>query len=340
MMELRVKTLYLNKSPYDNGKISGEYFREKISVNLDYINNVLLNDIAKNKIIHHLNKLKAEYPNYYEETIGKADGLGVDRLVYFAVMCPEITNTNSEHCTTIICKNNNGNFIISHNEDDDYIEGNFCLSKVKIDDNNWFVTNDMFNMPFGNGVSWNSYGIVKTINYCHDDNINLDNYPRYYLQRHISEAKSISDLINRCKDIKVASGFHINAIDINNNVAVSIEVYSDGLDIKYIDDYYIHSNHFTHKSYSKNPKTDDGSNSIFRLNKAEELFKSNSKDLNSIKNILSYRSKEDKFDNSIFQTKDDPYMTLFNFSFNTENKDIIYLDNYTNGEQLELKYSL
>ena len=37
-----------------------------------------------------------------------------------------------------------------------------------IDDNNWFVTNDMYNMPFGNGISWNSYGIVKTINYCHD----------------------------------------------------------------------------------------------------------------------------------------------------------------------------
>ena len=44
MMELQVKTLHLNKSPYDNGKISGEYFREKIPVNLDYINNVLLND--------------------------------------------------------------------------------------------------------------------------------------------------------------------------------------------------------------------------------------------------------------------------------------------------------
>ena len=54
----------------------------------------------------------------------------------------------------------------------------------------------MYNMPFGNGVSWNSYGIVKTINYCHDEVKNLDNYPRYFLQRHISEAKSIEQLIN------------------------------------------------------------------------------------------------------------------------------------------------
>ena len=183
-------------------------------------------------------------------------------------------------------------------------------------------------------------GIVKTINYCHDDNINLDNYSRYYLQRHISESKSIDDLINRCKEMKVASGFHVNAIDINNNIAVSIEVYSNGIDVEYIDDYYIHSNHFIHKDYLKNQKIDNGSNSIFRLKKAKELFESNNKDLNSIKNILSYRSKENKFDNSILQTMNDPYITIFNFSFDTESKNIIYLNNYTNDEKIKLQYDL
>lgn len=337
---MKTDILYLNNSPYENGKLSGEYFRKNVIINLEKINNVLLNNDIKNKIVSQLDNLKNEYPKYYDETIGKADGLGIDRLTYFAIMCPEIVDINFEHCTTIMCKKDNGNFIISHNEDDDYIEGNFCLSKVRIDDENWLVTNDMYNMPFGNGISWNSYGIVKTINYCHDDNINLDNYSRYFLQRHISEAMSIDDLIKRCKEMKVASGFHVNAIDINNNVAVSIEVYSDSIDVEYIDDYYVHSNHFIHKDYLVNQKTDSGSNSIFRLNKAKELFESNNKDLNSIKNILAYRSKENKFDNSILQTIDDPYITLFNFSFDTENKNIIYLNSYTNNEQLELQYNL
>lgn len=337
---MNTNILYLNKSSYENGKISGEYFKERVNIDLEYINNVLSDDAIKNKIIYHFDKLKTEYPNYYEETIGKADGLEIDRLTYFAIMCPEITDINFEHCTTIMCRKDNDNIIISHNEDDDYIEGNFCLSKVRIDDENWFVTNDMYNMPFGNGISWNSYGIVKTINYCHDDNINLDNYSRYYLQRHISESKSIDDLINRCREMKVASGFHVNAIDINNNVAVSIEVYTNGIDVEYLNEYYIHSNHFIHNDYLVNQKTDSGSNSIFRLNKAKELFESNNKDLNSIKNILAYRSKENKFDNSILQTIDDPYITLFNFSFDTENKNIIYLNSYTNNEQLELQYNL
>ena len=336
---MKTDILYLNKSPYENVKMSVNYFKDKVNIDLKYINNVLLNKNKKDLIAHQFNKLKKEYPKYYEETTGKADGLGIDRLTYFAIMCPEITNINFEHCTTIMCKKDNGNFIISHNEDDDYIEGNFCLSKVKIDDDNWYVTNDMYNMPFGNGVSWNSYGIVKTINYCHDEVKNLDNYPRYFLQRHISEAKSIEDLINRCKEMNVASGFHVNAIDINDNIAVSIEVYSNGVDVEYINDYYIHSNHFIHKYHLEKQKTDNGSNSIFRLNKAKELLEHSNKDLNSVKNILSYRSNENRFDNSILQTKDDPYITLFNFSFNTNNK-TIYLDNYINNEKLELPYNI
>ena len=195
-------------------------------------------------------------------------------------------------------------------------------------------------MPFGNGISWNSYGIVKTINYCHDKNTNLDNYPRYFSQRHIAEAKSIDDLISRCKEMKVASGFHVNAIDINNNIAVSIEVYSNGVDAEYIDNYYIHSNHYIHKEYLNNQKTDNGSNSIFRLNKAKELFGKSNKNLDDIKNILNYRSDENKFEESILQTKDDPYITLFNFSFDTENQNTIYLNSYTNNEIIKLKYDL
>lgn len=140
--------------------------------------------------------------------------------------------------------------------------------------------------------------------------------------------------------MKVASGFHINAIDINNNIAVSIEVYSNGVDVEYIDNYYIHSNHYIHKEYLNNQKADNGSNSIFRLNKAKELFGKSNKNLDDIKNILNYRSDENKFEESILQTNDDPYITLFNFSFDTENENTIYLNSYTNNENIELKYDL
>ena len=70
------------------------------------------------------------------------------------------------------------------------------------------------------------------------------------------------------------------------------------------------------------------------LNKAKELFsKSN-------KNLLNYRCDENKYEESILQTKDDPYITLFNFSFDTENGNNIYLNSYPYNEDIELKYEL
>jgi hypothetical protein len=138
--------------------------------------------------------------------------------------------------------------------------------------------------------------------------------------------------------MKVASGFHINAIDINNNIAVSIEAYSNWIDVEYIDDYYAHSNHYIHKDRINNPKTDVDSNSVFRLNKCNELFWDRT--LQGIKKVLSYRSKENKFENSILQTKEDPYITLYNFSFDIDNKNTIYLNTYLDNDMVELNYDL
>ena len=335
---MKTDILYLNGTYYENGKKSGEYFKNRVDIDTEKVNKILKNEKIRNKVFNQLINLKRKYPNFYEEVVGKSLGLGLDLLTYFAILCPEITDINFEHCTTITCKKNDENFIISHNEDDDYIEGNFCLSKVKIDDDNWFVTNDMYNMPFGNGISWNSFGIVKTINYCHNNKVIEENFPRYFLQRYISESTSIDDMIERCKEMKVASGFHINVIDIYKNMAASIEVYIDGVDVFKIDDYYIHTNHFIHGSYLNNPSTDFNSNSCFRLNKAHELF--SEANLYKVQEVLSYRSKDDLFQNSILQTKKDPYITLFNFSYDTSNKEKIYLNSYTNNEKIELDYDL
>lgn len=336
----RIDILNLNKTPYDNGKISGEYF--KTILNKEMINKVsvlLENKKIKIRCDNLLKKVKNEFPKYYDEIRGKADGLGIDILLYYSILCPELFDLGFEHCTTILSRKGNGNYILSHNEDDDYIEGNFCLSKVKIDDKNWFVTNDMYNMPFGNGFSWNSYGIFKTINYCHEEQYNLDYLPRYFSQRHISEASSIDDLMKRCKEMKIASGYHVTAIDVNNNIAVSIEVYKESISVKYINDYYVHTNHYIHEDVD-NKLVDEGSNSIFRLNKASELLKESKRDFETIKNILRYRSQKELFSESIFQNMSDPYITIANISIDTERKDKIFLDICFNNEKLTLNYNM
>ena len=327
--------LLLNASPYENGKKSGEYFRKHLDDKVLSSTPLSKHPELADKCRNSLDKLKAEYPDYYEEIIGKADGLQMERLDYYSIMCPELFNFGFEHCTTLMARKPNGHIILSHNEDDNYIQGNFCLSKVYTKEG-WFVTNDMFNMPFGNGISYNSHGIVKSINYTHDESNCPDYFSRYFGQRHISEASSIDDLIKRCKEMRTASGFHVNAIDTKTLEAVSIEVYNEDISVLKLDELSVHTNHYIHGPYRNDQRTDAGSNSIFRLTKATELLSTAERTVDALKHILRYRSAEDQFDNSIFQIEKDPYITLFNFTFDTEHPNDFLLDVFIHNESLTL----
>lgn len=335
---MKTDILLLKGTPYEKGFASGAFFKSNIHSDQFKTTPLQKHPKLKDKCLAMMNKLKLEYPDYYEETIGKADGLEMDRLDYFSLMCPELFSFGFEHCTTIIARKENGHFILSHNEDDLYIDGNFCMSKIYLDDQNWFMTNDMLNMPFGNGISYNSYGIVKTINYTHEEHTLPEYLPRYYGQRHISEAKSLDDLIKRCKEIKTASGFHVTAVDINTLKAVSVEVYPESISVIEINDLYVHTNHYIHHDHYFHQVTDQGSNSIFRLNKASELMKNASRTVKSIKQVLQYRGQDNLFETSILQVAEDPYLTLFNFTIDTESPDMLFLDVNISDEHLLLLY--
>jgi len=338
-----MKTVFLdlNGTAFENGKKSGEYFNHVID---EEVRKKIFAFEKKKSTLEKcdclLNRLKEEYPRYYEEVQGKAAGLNMSVTDYFPLLCPELFHVGFDHCTSIICRKENGHFLLSHNEDDYYHKNNFCMSKVKINDEHWFVTNDMINMPFGNGFSWNSYGIVKTINYCHEENFDLNGLPRYFGQRHISEASSLEDLIERCKEMKLASGFHVNALDVNQNRAVSVEVYPDGVSVHWIENQNVHTNHYIHQRFKEDPKADQGSNSLFRLDKALALLAKSEKEIASIRKILYYRSPENRFDNSIFQKEEDAYLTLANIAVDTEYPNQILLDVFVNEESLKLPYSI
>ena len=90
----KTKILYLDGSPYDNGNKSGRYFKNNVNININKIINILSNDKIKIEVKKQMDNLKEQFPRYYEEVIGKADGLGIDHLTYFAILCPEILGIN------------------------------------------------------------------------------------------------------------------------------------------------------------------------------------------------------------------------------------------------------
>lgn len=186
-------------------------------------------------------------------------------------MCAELIN-EGVGCTTIICKKPDGTYILSHNEDDIYEVNNACITKCNTQ-SGWFVTYDYSRMPFGNAFSWNSSGIIKTINYCYPITDNLEGIPRYFLQRHISEATSLEDFVERCNIDDRASGYHAIALDIHKNRAISVEVTAEDINIRNIEDSYTHTNHYIHGEITKGKVyVDKGSTSLFRLNKASKLL--------------------------------------------------------------------
>ena len=104
--------LTLNKTSYENGKTSGQYFKSVLNPEILKDTPLKKRPELKEKCIHMMHRLQKKYPDYYDETIGKADGLGMDRIEYFSIMCPELFNFGFEHCTTIISKKRKWSFCI------------------------------------------------------------------------------------------------------------------------------------------------------------------------------------------------------------------------------------
>ena len=73
-----MKILRLNGTPYENGKMSGNFFKKVIQKSMYFYENLLNNLEIKQLSNSLLLKLKDKYPDYYEEIKGKADGAGVN----------------------------------------------------------------------------------------------------------------------------------------------------------------------------------------------------------------------------------------------------------------------
>lgn len=340
-MQEKFKFIEVSGKPYERGYQTGTVFRAVLRKNLAKYQEQLgdSNLYKQMKIIE--GKVAHVFPDYHQEVCGRADGAGVERDLYFLLMCPELIN-EGVGCTTVVYRKPDGTYLLSHNEDDVDEPGNACLTKCHTS-KGWFVTYDYFNMPFGNAFSWNSSGIVKTINYCFPHQENLTGIPRYFLQRHISEATSLEDFVQRCQISGRASGYHAIALDVRQNKAISVEVTANDFSIEEIDNYYLHTNHYLHPKICQGRVwVSPGSTSTFRLEKASSLLqgklKNNTQPLSlaELKKILEYRGND--YEDSILAIQGEPNFTCANISLDTARKEEIYLEFYTTKEKMWITY--
>lgn len=311
MMEI----LKLYGTPYENGYTSGKYFSRWIKPDLSkpvaYLQKY---PIFRSYVGKMMAELEHRFDVYYAETIGKADGLGIDRTVYCALMCTEEITDHDEHCSTIMIKNQDGSISLCHNEDDIYVEGNFVIAHVKEPDGTTFYTNDMYNMPFGNGFCINSNGLVRTINFCYENSPHQKGLSRFYSQRHIAGSLSLSDMIRRIGESKPASGYHINLVDTMNHYGYSIEVHPDKVCAVILKDFMIHTNHYVHGIQEEEWNTDPLGNSEFRYHRIRQLLCEKQKcDMNALCDILSDHTEDPVA--SILQCHAIQNQTIFRFMY-------------------------
>ncbi|AAO35628.1 hypothetical protein DP149_05620 [Clostridium tetani] len=340
-MNLKTRFLRVNKSPYENGIITGKEMSSFIKEYGEKFKHLLDDEDIMKKLDNISKKLEERFPTYLKEVYGRAKGAGINERLHLLLMCAEILG-EGVGCTSIIRRRENGSFIIGHNEDDEY-RGNPSYMTTYIKDNEgWFTTYDYFNMPFGNAFSYNSSGIIKTINYCHSEEVNLEGIPRYFIQRHITEATSIEDFIKRCNIEDRASGFHAIALDANKNIAVSVEVTKDDISVKEIKDYYAHTNHYVHEKF-KNKKIQQGSTTLFRLEKVYDLLKDKIStkgeniEIEDFNDILNYRGTS--YEDSILALKSEPNFTCSRIVFDSTIKDKMFLRFFNSDESFCLNYN-
>ena len=301
--KIQIKDIY--GTPYQRGLQSGSFFENRVDINLDGIVSFMNNHKEAVDQMHFSSmQLQKEYPEYYEEMIGKADGLKTDRDVYMMLMHPEILAKGHESCSTIMVRNADGTFSLYHNEDDVYRKGNVSFVRVHTH-NGWFITNDMYNMPFGNGVIIHQSGLVRCINYCFDQR--HDGFSRYFCQRHIAEASSYDELKSRAHQMIPSSGYHVNVIDHDH--AFSMEVRHDDIYTKEVSDVVVHTNHFMYDIPRNSWNEEPLGNSIFRYEKIIREMEAGK----DYEEILSMHTDDPM--TSIFQCHSNANRTLFRFIY-------------------------
>lgn len=330
-----MKKYIVNGTDYDMGYKVGVIFKKYLHDRIKKYDEKLLNEKVYLKVKELELKLEKEAYSCLQEIYGRADGALVNRDSMLLMFFPEIYR-KVDGCTTLIMKNNKGNFLFSHNEDNiNYTSENTALIKYDYD-NYWVVGYTMAEKLIGSTFAYNSYGLVFSSNYIYDTKIELNNISRYILVRTVMNAQNIDEAVKILKNIKVASAFSLNILDTKLKKAINVEKDIEDTYITNIEDKYARANHFIAKEYDLQ---DVPLSSKFRDAKAKELIKNESINMiDDLKEILEYETND--YYQSIFKDPKkyhDKSVTVANFSYNGENHSI-EINDYLGNNKLNLNY--
>lgn len=318
---------------YELGIEFSKLFANTINNNFAYFRDLLKDEDIRKKLEIVKEKLEKKYPEYLEETYGRADGLKINRDEYLLNICFEIY-ASREACTDVIIKLDNTHIISGHNEDlaEDLNE----VALVKYNCNNgYFYELSSYNCPQGTTFGWNDKGIVYSVNSIELKENNEIGIPVWFILRDIVQCGSIEEIIKRIDITDCASAFSLNIIDSNKHKAYSIEKVLDRLDVIEIYEKYVHTNHIVHPNMDESKCLKDGS-TLTRLKVGNRLLNNidiKSANIEDIRDILQFNKDSNEFIRR--KVHEDQWPTVATFVFDTKLKEI-QIHSYYDGKVIKL----
>jgi len=131
---------------------------------------------------------------------------------------------------------------------------------------------------FGGQLNWNSYGMVWTVNSLFPRSFRSRGVGTAWVSRHMTEAKSLQELVSRASNKRVTTALNYNVGLLNEKELWNLEVTTGGLHtMQKITGPYVHANQFKLLNVSQFPEP----SSVHREGRWKQLKPNNMKDLRS-----------------------------------------------------------
>src|SRR5574344_683484 len=242
MLDKHLKYFIFNEK--EANKKLGNIFAKSIQKEIAKI------DLLPNSFYVAKEKLLKTYPKYYQEIIDRAEGANVDADKYLFLISHELKEKYFDRCSDIIVKKDNKHILLGHNEDGTYDINNSALVKYKTN-NGWYIEYATYDALAGTTFIYNNYHLLYTVNYVYVENSKIDEISSWFLLRSIVNCKNINQILLKLSQVKCASGFNINVVDLKSGKAFSIELMYNRIFYKEIHTVFIHTNHYLHNKKRK-----------------------------------------------------------------------------------------
>jgi isopenicillin-N N-acyltransferase-like protein len=231
------------ESYHEMGVLQGQLFSKQIQTQIHF--EKLTGDFKArvNESLAYLKPTKNDFPQYYEELKGYAQGAGVDvKELWALVIENELSEQTIGKCSTVI--SNNG-LLLGHNEDwDQHSKDSVCILKRTIGD---LTLLEVFYIGTlgGNSITINSNGYIQSINSLSHSDYQIG-VPANIISRWLSETKNPQEDIRDLHRIKRSSGYHHSFVSFEGKT-LSLECSAKQYELTSPKIPFVHTNHYIGK---------------------------------------------------------------------------------------------